>query len=135
VKEHTGYLVEGFNSQFAQVLADRAFDTIEKVLYGKAKNVRFKGKWDNILVSINSKQTATGFFFNADTLSVTYRSLTIPIVTEYRNDNGYHKWYLQQIAENIQKHAAVDLSYIRIVRRVIKGEDIFYAQCGARLTV
>ena len=79
MNEHTGYLAEGFNSQFAQVLADRAFDTIEKVLYGKAKNVRFKGKWDNILLSINSKQTATGFFFDTDTLSVTYRSLTIPL--------------------------------------------------------
>jgi predicted nucleotidyltransferase len=45
VKEHIGYLAEGFNLQFAQVLADRAFDTIEKVLYGKAKNVRCVSAW------------------------------------------------------------------------------------------
>ena len=54
VKDNAGYLRDGFNSQFEQTLADRAFDTIQKVLYGKSKKVRFKGKWDNILASVNS---------------------------------------------------------------------------------
>ncbi len=128
VKSNIGYLADGFNSQFAQVLADRAFETIEKVLYGTAKKVRFKGKWDNILASINSKSTATGIFLAPDSLSITCGSLNIPLVNEYRNDDGYHKWYLQQITENIRKHGAADISYIRIVRRIIKGQDVFYAQ-------
>ena len=46
VKDNVGYLKDNFNSQFVQRLADRAFETIQKVLYGKSKNVRFKGKWD-----------------------------------------------------------------------------------------
>lgn len=41
VKGNAGYLMDGFNSQFAQVLADRALETIEKVLYCKSKKVRF----------------------------------------------------------------------------------------------
>jgi hypothetical protein len=134
-KDHIGYLADGFNSQFAQVLADRAFETIEKVLYGTrsrcgstARKVRFKGKWDNILCSINSKSTATGVFMDPEDMTITYGSLSIPLVTDYRNDDGYHKFYLEQITENIREHKAVDISYIRIMRRVSKGQDVFYAQ-------
>jgi hypothetical protein len=54
--------------------------------------------------------------------------ISIPLVTAYRKDDGYHKWYLEQIIDNYAKHGVVDISYIRIVRRVIKGEDVFYAQ-------
>ena len=49
-------------------------------------------------------------------------------MTDYRKDDGYHKWYLEQIIDNYTKRGAVDISYIRIVRRVIKGRDVFYAQ-------
>jgi len=54
--------------------------------------------------------------------------ISIPLVTDYRKDDGYHKWYLEQIIDNYAKHGVVDISYIRIVRRVIKGQDVFYAQ-------
>ena len=33
-----------------------------------------------------------------------------------------------QITDNIENHNAVDISYIRIVRRLIKGKNVFYAQ-------
>jgi len=49
-------------------------------------------------------------------------------VLDYRKDDGYHKWYLQQIVDNYAKHKAFNVSYIRIVRRVIKGHDVFYVQ-------
>lgn len=128
IKDNAGYLMEGFNSQFAQVLADRAFDAIIKILYGKAKSVRFKGKHDNILVSLNSKSTDTGILFNPDTKAIVYRQLKIPLVLKYRNDYGYHDFYLRQIIDNIALHDSVDISYIRIVRRIIKGWDVFYVQ-------
>src|SRR5208283_4659291 len=128
VKDNANYLMDGFNSQFAQVLADRAFETVEKVLYGNSRKVRFKGKWDNILVSVHSKSTDTGFFFDPTILSVVYGKIRIPIVTEYRNDQGYHKYYLDQICQNIGTYDAKDISYIRIVRRVLKGKDVFYVQ-------
>ena len=69
-----------------------------------------------------------GFFFDPKTLSVVYGKIRIPIVTEYRNDQGYHKYYLDQICENIGKYDGKDISYIRIVRRVLKGKDVFYVQ-------
>jgi len=133
VKDKAGYLLDGFNSQFAQVLADRALDAVRKVLYGKARKVRFKGKYDNILVSLNSKSTETGFFFDPDRKAVTYRvssekRISIPLVLQYRKDDGYHNFYLDQIIEDMQKHDAVDISYIRIVRRIVKGKDVFYVQ-------
>jgi len=132
VKDHIGYLSDKFNSQFAQVLADRAFEAIKKVLYGKAKKVRFKGKWDNILSSVHSKSTDTGFMFNHDAKAVTYgigkKKITIPLILDYRKDDGYHNWYLQQIIDNFKNHEAVDVSYIRVIRRIIKGNDVFYVQ-------
>ena len=91
VKDNAGYLANGFNSQFSQTLADRAFDTIQKVLYGKSKKVRFKGKWDNILASVHSKSTDTGIMFDQETLSISYMGVDIPLVTDYRKDDGYHK--------------------------------------------
>jgi len=128
VKDNAGYLITGFNSQFAQTLADRAFDTIQKVLYGKSKKVRFKGKWDNILASVNSKSTDTGIMFDSKSFSISYMGVSIPLVLDYRKDDGYHKWYLEQIVEDYEKHKAFNVSYIRIVRRVIKGHDVFYVQ-------
>ena len=128
VRDNAGYLKDNFNSQFVQTLADRAFETIQKVLYGKSKNVRFKGKWDNILASVHAKSTDTGILFDPKTKAITYMGISIPLVLDYRKDDGYHKWYLEQIIDNYTKHGTIDISYIRIVRRVIKGHDVFYAQ-------
>jgi len=104
VKDNAGYLRDGFNSQFEQTLADRAFDTIQKVLYGKSKKVRFKGKWDNILASVHSKSTDTGIMFDPEKLSISYMGVVIPLVTDYRKDEGYHK--MVSGADHLQLHKA-----------------------------
>jgi hypothetical protein len=52
----------------------------------------------------------------------------IPLLLDSRKDGGYHSWYLEQILDNYKNRGAVDISYIRIVRRVIMGKDVFYAQ-------
>ena len=128
VKDNAGYLKEGFNSQFVQILADRAVDAIKKVLYHKARGVRFKGKWDNILASVNSKSADTGFIFDPDSISITSRELSIPLVLEYRNNSGYPRWYLEQRIDNYRNHNKKDISYIRLVRGIIKGHNVFYVQ-------
>jgi hypothetical protein len=133
VKDHGGYLTYGFHSQFAQNLADRAVDATLKVLYGKSKKVRFKGKFDNILCSVNSKATATGFMFNPSTKTISYRiskkrTLHMPLELDYRNDAGYHEWYLKEIIENYRASGAFDVAYMRIVRRILKGKNVFFVQ-------
>ena len=72
VKDNAGYLRDCFNSQFEQTLADRAFETIQKVLYGKSRKGRFKGKWDNILASVHAKSTDTGILFDPKSKAITY---------------------------------------------------------------
>jgi len=62
VKDKAGYIRDGFNSQFAQVLADRVWEAVLKVPYGEARRVRFKGKYDNLLASVHAKSTETVFF-------------------------------------------------------------------------
>ena len=80
VRDNAGYLKDNFNSQFVQTLADRAFETIQKILYGKSKKVRFKGKWDNILASVHAKSTDTGILFDPKTKAITYMGISIPLV-------------------------------------------------------
>lgn len=81
VKAKGGYLLEDFNSQFAQVLAGRAVKAIERVIFGKARRVRFKGKCDNLLDSLQSKSTDTGFFFNTQKGALTHgKVLSLPLV-------------------------------------------------------
>ena len=77
---------------------------------------------------MHAKSTDTGILFDPKTKAITYMGISIPIALDYRKDDGYHKWYLQQIIDNYTKHSAIDISYIRIIRRVIKGHDVFYAQ-------
>jgi hypothetical protein len=44
VKDNADYLPDGFNSQFAQNLADRAFDTISKILLRQIPEVQVQGQ-------------------------------------------------------------------------------------------
>ncbi|MGD0886118.1 MAG: hypothetical protein ABSA46_14835 [Thermodesulfovibrionales bacterium] len=101
--------MDGFNSQFAQVLADRAWETVLKVLYGKADGYASRASTTTSWPLYMPNQPKRVFSFDPDKKAVTYRAsarkqFSIPLVLEYRNDYGYQQFYLEQIIENIQKH-------------------------------
>ena len=95
----------------AQRLASRAFHAAEKMLYGTARKVRFKGF--NQLNSVESSDNASGIRWRDN--SVVWNHLVLkPII--YTKD--------EVICYGLQKR----IKYCRIVRKVIRKKDRFYVQ-------
>ncbi len=99
----------------AQKLATRAYLALEKVKYGKAKHVRFCSL-KNGLISIEGKFSATGFYFDRQTLTVCYcKKYRFPIVIK-RND----QYAMQALQDRVK--------YVRIKPRIIRGKKRWFAQ-------
>ena len=105
------WLGEHIEVHIAQKLASRAFDAASKMLLGKARRVRFKGR--NQLDSIEGKSNETALRWRNNAL--VWGGLTLPGVV-YEQD--------EVIAHGLQQK----VKYVRLVRRKIHGRNRFYAQ-------
>ena len=94
-----------------QKLATRAFKAVEKMLYGNAKKVRFKGI--NSLHSVESKSNDAGIRWRDN--KVIWNGLSLPSIID-GND------------EVIQHGLSKKVKYCRIFRKIIKGKNRFYVQ-------
>lgn len=107
------WIEEHITSHIAQKLATRAFKAVQKKAFGKAKNVRFKGK--NQFDSLEGKNNKNGLIFSNNVLS--WSGLKIPCIIDKTNEvmayglNPEHK-----------------VKYGRIVRRKINSKNRFYLQ-------
>jgi transposase len=105
------WLGKHIDANTAQKLATRAFQAVEKVLFGKASRVRFKGK--NQMDSVEGKSNKAGI----------------------RWKGGAVEWSGLRLAALIASNDPVILhglnskvKYVRLVRRKIQGRNRFYAQ-------
>ncbi len=105
------WIGDHIDSNTAQKLATRAFHTVEKVLLGKAKKVRFKGK--NQMDSVEGKSNKSGIKWKGEAV----------------------EWGGLQLVALITNNDPVILhglnskvKYVRLVRRKISGRNRFYAQ-------
>lgn len=104
-------IVNNLDIQTTQKLATRAFHATEKMLYGKARKVRFKGY--NQMNSVESKSNNTGIRWRNN--SVIWNDLCLkPII--YTQDEVIHHGLQQNV------------KYCRILRKVIRKKDRFYVQ-------
>lgn len=94
-----------------QKLATRAFRAAERVLYGKAKRVRFKGR--NQLDTVESKSNAAGIRWRED--HVEWKGLRLSAVIDCRDPVIIHG-------------LSSRVKYVRLVRRKIRGKNRFFAQ-------
>ncbi len=99
------------DSNTAQKLATRAFHTVEKVLFGKSKKVRFKGS--NQMDSVEGKSNKSGIKWKGESV----------------------EWGGLQLQALITTHDPVILhglnskvKYVRLVRKKVSGKNRFYAQ-------
>lgn len=106
------------DSNTAQKLATRAYKAAEKVLFGVAKKVRFKGK--NQMDSVEGKTNTSGIKWK-DKLS--------------KNNSCGVEWGGLTLQALISKNDPViwhglnsKVKYVRLVRRKIAGKNQFYAQ-------
>ena len=105
------WMEEHIHAHIAQKLATRAFKAVQKKAFGKAKNVRFKGK--NQMDSLEGKNNETGLIFRNNTLY--WSDLEIPCIIDTDND---------LITYGLNHR----VKYCRIVRRKINGKNRFYLQ-------
>jgi transposase len=105
------WLGDHIDSNTAQKLATRAYKAVEKVLFGQAKKVRFKGK--NQMDSVEGKSNKSGIRWKGE--AVEWGGLELKAL----------------ISENdpvILHGLNSKVKYVRLVRRKISGRNKFYAQ-------
>ncbi len=99
------------DSNTAQKLATRAYKAVEKVLFGKSKKVRFKGK--NQMDSIEGKSNKSGIRWKGE--SVEWGGLQLKALISENDPVVLHGLNSK-------------VKYVRLVRRKISGRNRFYAQ-------
>lgn len=105
------WIGEHIDSNTAQKLASRAYKAVEKILFGQAKKVRFKGK--NQMDSVEGKSNKSGIRWKGESV----------------------EWGGLQLLALITNHDPVILhglnskvKYVRLVRRKVSGKNRFYVQ-------
>ena len=108
IEEHIGVHI-------AQKIATRAFNAVQKKAFGKARNVRFKGK--NQFDTLEGKNNRTGLIFENNVLK--WSGLEIPCIIEEKEERTKNR-----IEYGLQHR----VKYCRLVRRKINGTRRFYVQ-------
>ncbi len=114
IDAHTGTSVGGestLSPKLSQKIATRAFNAAEKVLFGQARGLRFKGL--NQMDSVEGKSNAAGIRWKGD--RVEWSGLKLPA--------------LQTLNDPVILHGLNSkVKYVRLVRRKINGRNRFCAQ-------
>ncbi|MBI4748755.1 MAG: transposase, partial [Acidobacteria bacterium] len=108
-----GHFVKLTNSRIVQQVAKRAWRAIEKVMFGKAKRVRFKRRDEFQSFETNANDTGIRVVITTGTVCV--GKLTFEFKADEKNP--YHVHAL--------KHR---VKYTRIVKRVINGQSRWFVQ-------
>lgn len=105
------WIGDHLDSNTVQKLATRAYKAVEKVLFGKAKKVRFKGK--NQFDSVEGKSNKTGIRWKGD--SVEWSGLKLEALITSNDPVILHGLNSK-------------VKYVRLVRRKVSEKNRFYAQ-------
>ena len=105
------WIEKHIGGHIAQKIATRAFNAVQKKAFGKAKNVRFKGK--NQFDTLEGKDNLNGLIFRDNILL--WSGLEIPCIIDKEN---------KLIVYGLQHR----VKYCRLVRRKINGTNRFYVQ-------
>lgn len=105
------WIGEHLDVHTTQRLATRAFRAAGKMLYGKARKVRFKGK--NQMDTVESKSNAAG---------IRWRENHVEWL-------GLHLFAIIDYQDPVVRHGlSCRVKYVRLVKRKINGKNRFYAQ-------
>ena len=103
------------DSATAQKLASRAFKAIQRVAFGQARKVRFKGK--NQLKSVEGKTNKAGIRYKEETEQIQWLGLKL-------NCTG-----TIDVKDKVVVHGlSRPIKYCRIVKRVFNGKTRFFVQ-------
>ena len=108
-----GHFQKQTNSRVVQQVAKRAWQATERVMFGKAKRVRFKGRED--FTSFGGNDNQTGVVVSVGTGTVRVGKLVLAFAAD--SGNPYHVHALQH-----------RVKYSRIIKRMINGVSRWYVQ-------
>jgi len=100
-------------SGFSQKLASRAFKAVQKVAFGQAKRVRFKGK--NQLKSVEGATNRTGIRYISNTGHIEWKGLKLKCIIDVNDEVVVHG-----LSHRVK--------YCRIIKRIFNGKERFFVQ-------
>ena len=105
------WIGDHIDSNTAQKLATRAFKAVQRVAFGLAKRVRFKGK--NQLKSVEGKTNKSGIRYNEGVIE--WNGLKLKCITKPNDEVVIHG-------------LSCRVKYCRIVKRIFNGKTRFFVQ-------
>jgi len=112
-KIRQSWISDHIDSSTAQKLATRAFKAVQRIAFGQAKRVRFKGK--NQLKSVEGKSNKTGIRYKQETGYVEWNGLKLKCIIDVNDKVVVHG-------------LSCRIKYCRIVKRIFNGETRFFVQ-------
>ena len=110
-KIRNSWISNHIDSTVAQKIATRAFKAVQKIAFGQAKRVRFKGK--NQLKSIEGKTNKTGIRYSESTGHVEWKGLKLNI----------------DVNDKVVTHGLSHrVKYCRVIKRIFNGKTRFFVQ-------
>ena len=112
-KIRDSWISNHIDANTAQKIASRAFKAVQRVAFGQAKRVRFKGK--NQLKSVEGKSNITGIRYNENTGYVEWKGLKLKCIID--------------VNDKIIVHGlSCRVKYCRIIKRIFNGKARFFVQ-------
>jgi len=112
-KIRNSWIGNHLDSTTAQKIATRAFKAVQRVAFGKAKRVRFKGF--SQLKSVEGKTNKTGIRYISKTGHVLWKGLKLKCVIDVNDEVVTHG-------------LSHPVKYCRIIKRVFNGKTRFFVQ-------
>jgi len=116
-KTRNSWINDHIDSSTAQKLASRAFKAVQKVAFGQAKRVRFKGK--NQIKSVEGKTNTTGIRYKEKTSCVEWKGLKLKCII-----NPNDKVVIHGLSHRVK--------YCRIIKRIFNGKARFFVQLALK---
>ncbi len=104
---------QNIGSQMAQNIAERAFRTVEKVMYGNGKKVRFCSVGQ--FFSLEEKTNKTGFRYFLENKRMEWLGLILPVMMKDQDEYAYLT--LQD-----------KIKYCRLLKKQIRGKNRYFVQ-------
>jgi len=117
-KIRNSWIGEHLDSTTAQKIATRAFKAVQRVAFGKAKRVRFKGK--NQIKSVEGKSNKTGIRYISETGYIEWSGLKLKAIINVNDKVIIHGLSDCFVPRNVK--------YCRIVKRQFLGKTRFFIQ-------
>ncbi|MBC8228906.1 transposase [bacterium] len=113
IEIRNSWLGDHIDSATAQKLASRAFKAVQRIAFGQAKRVRFKGK--NQLKSVEGKSNKAGIRYKEKTGQVEWLGLKLQCIIDVNDKVVVHG-------------LSCPVKYCRIIKRIFNGKARFFVQ-------